>query len=177
MVAVFLRLLLLIAVFIGIAMGIGALLPRDYQIEASISIDATADQVFPQVDRIKNWGDWSPWSPEIVEGLQVEYSGNASGPGAVQTWVDARGNGKLWIVETEPNQRIDYKMRFANFPEMNAAFEFKESAGATEVVWTSQGQLPGGPFYGYFGFLFQSGMEQQYNDSLRRLKEIVEKQP
>jgi len=45
----------------------------------------------------------------------------------------------------------------------------------TKVVWSSSGTLPGGPFYGFFSPFFATGMQHQYDGSLVRLKELVEK--
>ena len=72
---------------------------------------------------MKAWAKWSPWSPNQIEGLKVEYSGTPSGVGSAQSWTDQRGDGKLWIVESVPNQRVGYRMEFAGFPEMASSIE------------------------------------------------------
>ena len=68
-------------------------------------------------------------------------------------------------------------MTFAGFPEMASQFELRpgrEDPNRTEVVWSSQGRLPGGPFYGYFAPFFATQMRNEYDKSLARLKEQVE---
>jgi hypothetical protein len=171
---------MLIAVIVGIVAVIGSLLPRSYDFESATVIDAPAESVFDQVNTIKAWQDWSQWSPDHVEGLEVEYSGTKAGVGAAQKWNDPRGDGKLWIIDSVPNQKVAYKLEFAGFPEMDSSIDLSPvAAGAgegaqTRVVWSSSGKLPGGPFYGFFSPFFANGMKHQYDASLERLKALVE---
>jgi hypothetical protein len=171
---------MLIAVIVGIVAVIGSLLPRSYDFESATVIDAPAESVFDQVNTIKAWQDWSQWSPDHVEGLKVEYSGTKAGVGAAQKWNDPRGDGKLWIIDSVPNQKVAYKLEFAGFPEMDSSIDLSPvAAGAgqgaqTRVVWSSSGKLPGGPFYGFFSPFFANGMKHQYDASLERLKALVE---
>ena len=111
------RLLMLIAALLAIVAVIGSLLPRSYDFEAVAVIDAPREVVFEQVNTIKAWQDWSQWSPQQVADLEVEYSGTEAGVGAAQKWTDVRGDGKLWIVESVPDQKVAYKLEFAGFPE------------------------------------------------------------
>jgi len=106
--------------------------------------------------------------------LSIEYSGADSGVGAVQTWTDPRGDGKLWITRSEPFQGIDYQVIFGNFPEMDSRIELSAQGPSTQVTWSSKGSLPGGPFYGFFGTFFSTHMKDQYNRSLEKLKTVVE---
>ena len=99
-----------------------SLLPRDYEIQTSIDIDAPVAKVFPHVNQLDRWQDWSPWSPKTIPDLEIEYSEQKSGKGAVQSWKDPRGEGKLWIVSADVNKQVDYKMRFANFLDGHTSF-------------------------------------------------------
>ena len=171
---------MLVAVIIGIIAVIGSLLPRSYDFESTTVIAAPAADVFEQVNTIKAWHDWSQWSPQQVEGLEVEYSGTESGVGAAQKWTDPRGDGKLWITESVPNQKVAYQLEFAGFPEMTSSIDLSPIADdsgegkSTKVVWSSRGVLPGGPFYGFFSPFFATGMKHEYDASLERLKALVE---
>ncbi len=174
------RLLMLIAVIVGIIAVIGSLLPRSYDFESVVEVNASPERLFEKVNTIRAWQEWSQWSPRQVEGLQVEYSGTASGVGAAQKWTDPRGDGKLWIVESVPNQKIGYQLEFAGFPEMDSEIELVpvqddlDGTQTTRVIWSSHGTLPSGPFYGFFSPFFATGMKHQYDASLGRLKELVE---
>ena len=131
--------------------------------------------VFDMMNSLPNWQQWSNFSKERVEGLVIEYSSTKSGEGAVQKWEDARGKGKMWITQSQPHSKIEYDLKFDGFPTMKSTIEIEESGQTTTVVWSSSGKLPGGPFYGYFALLFPGQMQYEYQQSLKRLKELVEK--
>lgn len=171
------RLLLLIGAVIGLFALIGTLLPRSYDFESRITISAPADQVYPLLVEPRLWQQWSrQWNPAEIDQLAIEYNAIPRGPGAAQTWTDRRGAGKLWIVACQPSQLVEYRMTFAGFPEMESQFRLQpdEAGEATEVVWSSRGRLPGGPFYGYFAPFFATQMRNEYDKSLEGLKARVE---
>lgn len=169
------RLLLLVSAILAFFAVIGSLLPRNYDFETRIEINATADKIFPQVNTIANWKNWTQWNPAEIPGLTVQYSGAESGKGATQSWTDVRGKGKLWITNSIPGKSIEYEMLFANFPNMDSQIELVDNgAEKTTVRWSSRGRLPAGPFYGFFAPFFPTQMRNQYDLSLNKLKALVE---
>jgi hypothetical protein len=169
------RLLLLIAAIVGIFWVIGALLPRSYSFTSEIEIAGSPDQIFTEINSLKNWQNWSrQWNPEKIEGLEIAYNGIPEGTGAAQTWTDIRGKGKLWITESEKDKRVVYEMVFANFPKMTSQMELVQLNKVTHLKWSSQGVLPGGPFYGFFGGIFSKQMKNEYELSMEKLKQIIE---
>ncbi len=170
----FFRLILLIAAVLAIIAAFGSLLPRGYDFSTQIQIDAPRDVVFAEINSLPNWRTWSQWNPEKIPGLTVEYAGPDSGVGCEQSWTDIRGSGKLWITESDANRLIKYEMTFANFPKMTSEIEIGTAGDLTSVLWSSQGKLPGGPFYGFFAPFFGTQMRNQYQDSLQQLKKKLE---
>ena len=47
---------------------------------------------------------------------------------------------------------------------------------STNVVWTSVGTLPSGPFYGWFGITFGDSLAVEYKKALDRLKRVCEQE-
>ncbi|MEM7783037.1 MAG: hypothetical protein AAF623_06770, partial [Planctomycetota bacterium] len=84
--------------------------------------------------------------------------------------------GKLWITKSQPNDLIEYEMLYANFPKMTSRWRLNQTGTITKLTWQSEGLLPGGPFYGYFGSFFSIQMKNQYDLSLQQLKELIESQ-
>ena len=115
---IFFRLLLVIAAFVGLVFVVGTFLPRNYALESVVEIDAPVDAVFPQINELENWSNWSPWGEQ--EGIDVEFKGESAGVGSILTWSDPRGDGKLWITESQPNQLVKYRMYSGGFPEMES---------------------------------------------------------
>ena len=155
------RILLAVVVIVGVLALIGSFLPRSYEFQTQLTMKAKPSAIFSMVNTPRNWRDWSMWSPEKVAGLQVEYRGNEKGVGAEQFWTEIRGTGKMWITASQPDRSIEYKMVFANFPQMDSTILLKPNGESTNVTWKSSGRLPSGPFYGYFAWLFGGQMKYQ----------------
>ncbi len=178
--SIFVRVVGAFLLIVAIVSGIGFLLPRDYNIRSSVTIDAGPDNVFPHINTLSNWQQWSPWNSDDITGLGIKYDGPDSGAGATQTWRDPRGRGKLWITDSDPAGTVDYMMEFPRFGDMDGRFLLTpEEAGAsgqlrTTVTWSSDGTLPSGPFFGYFAGMFRTGMQTEYDKGLANLKKAVE---
>lgn len=169
------RLVLLVGAIIGFFAIVGSLLPRSYSFTSEIEIAEEPAKLFPMINSLQNWQQWSrQWNPNEIESLEIQYNGNPAGVGAAQTWTDIRGSGKLWITESTADQSIKYEMTFANFPKMTSQIELVPAGSMTRVKWSSQGKLPGGPFYGYFAAFFSAQMKSEYERSLKELKTVAE---
>lgn len=169
-----LRIVLVVALLIALVSLVGTLLPRDYDFESRVEVNASPAEIFPLINQIRNWQRWSMWNPERIENLDIQYRGNPAGVGAEQVWIDVRGKGELKIIESEPNRRIKYRLNFGDFQKMESTIELVPEGDTTRVVWRSAGRLPAGPFYGYFRPLFSRGMKDQYDQALAELKRIAE---
>jgi uncharacterized membrane protein len=174
MLRVFLRLLLLIGAVIAVIWLIGSLLPRSFSISQSIRIDAPASEVFSQVNNLHRWLKWSPWSTEILGSDKIHVGEPSQGKGAKMSWDDPRGPGKLWLTESVRPERIGYEFDMGSFQGIRGEFAFVETNGDTKLTWTCAGRLPGGPFYGFFGFMVHGGLKQQFQKSLEKLKALCE---
>jgi uncharacterized protein YndB with AHSA1/START domain len=156
---------------------IGSLLPHGYQTSAEVVISAPPEKVFPFLNRLDRWPEWSQWATNKDSMFAVEYGPQVEGVGAVQTWKEPRGQGKLWITGSEPNRSIEYVVEFGEFPRMNSRFELQPVDSGTRLVWSSEGRLPGGPFYGWLRLAFVNGMRSQYQQALTKLDALVTGKP
>ncbi|MGI9517214.1 MAG: SRPBCC family protein [Pirellulaceae bacterium] len=168
------RIFAALAVFIAIVMLIGSLIPRSFETTSSVVIDSSPEKIFPYINRIRLWSEWTMWNPHDITELKVEYSGSEEGEGAVQSWTEPRGKGKLWITESVTNQSVNFTSSFANFPDMQSSLTLIPQDEKTRVTWISTGSLPPGPFYGWFGLTFSDSLNREYKKSLDRLQRLVE---
>ena len=172
----FLRLIATVIVAIGLLLVVGSFLPRDYSFQTEMKFAASPDEIFPYVNNLKAWQEWSSYSSDINPQLELTLGPIEEGVDASQSWVETRGSGKLWITHSIPNEQIAYIVEFGNFPAMKSTMELVPDGEETLVKWSSQGRLPGGPFYGWFGRYFSEILVADYRSSLERLKRIVERQ-
>ena len=141
--------LIVLAVVIAIAVLVVLLLashkPDEFRVERSIVIAAPPEAIFPRVDSLRAWTDWSPWE-QRDPAMKRDYSGPASGVGAVYGWDGNKdvGSGRMEIVESVPSSRIRIKLDFIRpFEGHNIAeFVFEPQAGGTRVVWSMHGPAP-----------------------------------
>ena len=167
------RLFLLIGVVLLVIAAIGSFLPHGFEVAASTKIDGSPADIYRHVETLPAWQQWmASWSPDAdIPISQFEYDSD----GLTQTWTEPRGSGRIWITDREPDQKVVWHTTFGRFPENESFIVLKPVGDQTEVSWTSAGQLPGGPFYGFFRSVYVAGTTAQFERDLSRLKAMVEK--
>jgi hypothetical protein len=169
------RLLLLFGSVVLVFALLGCLIPRSYSFQSELAIQGKPEAIFAQLDSFENWPNWSrQYNPAEITDLEMQFNEQKSGKGAALSWTDIRGKGKTWITESTPSRVIEYSTDFEKRPRMFSRFELVENEHSTTVSWSSNGKLPWGPFYGYFGWLFPSHMKTEYMMSLQKLKQFIE---
>ena len=141
-----LKYILLIVVLAVVALLIvAAFRPDTFRVERVIQINAPADRIYPLIDDFHRWTAWSPWEKRDPA-LKRDYSGAASGKGAVYAWEGNKdvGQGRMEILEAMPPSRIVIKLDFLKpFEAHNTAeFTLQPAAGGTELRWAMHGPQP-----------------------------------
>jgi hypothetical protein len=117
--------------------------PDDYRLTRQIAIAAPAAQIFPHVNDLRQWEDWSPWA-KLDPNAKMTFSGPQAGVGASFAWSgnDKVGAGTMTITESKPNDRIATRTDFVKPFEgsSNSDFVFSEQGGQTNVIWTMAGK-------------------------------------
>lgn len=117
--------------------------PSRFRVERSTSISAPAMDCFARVQDFHEWQHWSPWA-KLDPSMRMDYSGNASGAGAVYHWSGNNkvGEGRMTIIECHPPERLEIRLEFVRpFRATNiACFSFSPKGGCTTVTWTMTGE-------------------------------------
>ena len=173
--------------------AIGALVPREYQVERTRFIEGDPDEIFAYIEDLETWPKWAYWTPQNVDGLEVSLGDITSGKGATHTWTENGIPGQLTIVEHEPNatpMMIKTEMRFGDFPKLISVVEVESTkseildengkvtrvAQGAQVTWKSTGKVNADPISGWFGILMPSMVGVSYDYGLNRLNELCGKQ-
>jgi ribosome-associated toxin RatA of RatAB toxin-antitoxin module len=168
---------IVVAVLIALvvlALGIGALLPKDFHVERSIEIDASPEVVFDRVNSLRQWDGWSPW---IAKDPTIEntYTGPEAGVGARVAWTSEKsGNGTQTITLSERPNRIETALDFGEMGKPNAYWEFEPLGDGVRVTWGLDGTASG-LLGGYFAKMMDGWVGAEYEDGLVRLKNVVER--
>lgn len=163
------------AIVIGTVI-IGALLPSEWDAEASIEIEASPAEIHPLVSSFKGWEKWSTEAMKREDPeAEVTFSGPESGVGATMQWTGEKmGRGRLTIVESDPLKGIAYEGAIES-DEVNAKgwIHYEVTETGTRVTWHDEGDLP--PIIG--GLLaggVNQALSEHFQKSLEKLKAAVE---
>ena len=137
--------IILIVVVLAIAglLAYASTRPDEFRVERSLSIHAPAEKIFPLVNDLTAWKQWSPYEPKDPN-MQHRFEGPASGVGARMAWAGNNqvGEGSMSISESQPDRKIVMQLEFLKpMKTQNAAiFDFTSSGDATTVTWAMEGK-------------------------------------
>jgi len=137
------RLLFGLAALLAAFLVVVWLQPDDYRLTRSTTIMAPAAEVFPRVNDLRQWDDWSPWA-KLDLNAKISFEGSPAGPGAMFHWSgnDKVGAGTMTITESKPNERVRTRTDFMKPFEgtSDAEFIFSGHDNQTNVIWTMTGR-------------------------------------
>jgi hypothetical protein len=159
-----------------VLVGISYFLPNQAQVSRSITIDATPAQVFPYVNSLRKFNEWSPWA-QLDPDMEQTFTGPDEGPGQMLSWQSDNpqvGSGSQTITESEPDRRVAVELDFGEMGTADSAWELAQSGAGTEVIWSFESELGYNPFMRYMGLMFDSVIGADYEKGLAALKTLVE---
>lgn len=164
-----LLLLILVVIF-----TIPLILPDHAQVSQSITINAKAQTVFRQVNKLKNWRNWSPFEGGDSN-MESIYEGPEMGVGSKHSWKSKNmGDGSLTILKSQPYSFIQSEMEMNGGGVALDEWTFAETSTGVEVTWTLKLSNLKYPFHRYFGFFIESMMRPMQEKGLQKLKEVSE---
>jgi len=169
------RLVLGLAVLVGIMAGVAFGLPAHVTVSRSKSINAPESAVFPYLNNLHHFSEWSPWQLRDPE-LKMSYSGPEQGKGAQVQWKSDKpsiGSGSMEIVESEPNRNIDLAVNFNGLEGKGALMISPEGSGS-KVTWSFTSESGSSPLKRWKALMLDGFVGTEYSVGLDRLKEKVE---
>ena len=157
---------------------VGLFLPDRAHLSRTVSINAPAAKIFPKINSLKNFNDWSPWY-ERDPNTEYRYEGPEAGVGCKVSWHSEHpqvGTGSQEILESVPDQWVKTHLDFGAQGQATAYFELTEKGATTEVTWGFD-TLFGYDILGrYFGLMLEGMLAPDYEAGLSKLKQIVEEE-
>lgn len=168
---VFGSLLGLILIILAIAM----MLPNDYAVSRSITINAPAEKIYTLVADPKEWKKWSVWN-QRDPAMQMTFSGPASGAGAGWDWQSkSQGNGGMKFTAAVENQKIDYELHFEGMGKPSSgALLFEAQTGVTKITWSMHGTSEGNLMMKLFAPFMDKMVGPDFQAGLDNLKKLAE---
>ena len=157
--------------------GIGLLLPSHATVERSIVINADAGTVFPYVNSMRAFHDWSPWST-IDPGTSYAFEGPDQGVGSRMTWQSSQpdvGVGSMEITVSEPTSTVVAELDFGGKGHALTTFELAPGElGGSVLLWRFETTFGWDLFARYIGLMMDGMIGSSYQKGLTTLKQRVE---
>ncbi|WP_251358103.1 SRPBCC family protein [Kangiella sp. TOML190] len=175
----FLKWLLIIIALLVVSLAVIAFfLPKTSHVERSITINATQDAVFNQVNSFKNFNQWSPWADKDPNAT-YSYSGPEAGVGNKMSWSSDKpevGQGSQEIIESQYPKKVKTKLLFGDDPNPGfATFSIEEiSFDQTRLTWSFDADFSESLVGRYFGLMMDSMLGPDYEKGLSRLRQLLE---
>ncbi len=161
-------LLLVVAVVV-----VGLFLPKKYDVERSITIDAPPEVVFAYLNDLEKWEAWEPFSKSDTT-IVTTLGEPSAGLGATQSWTGDSGNGSLTFTMADPDKGIAYDLNFEGYDPAFSQMTFEVVDGKTVLTWSMQGEINTPVIGGYFVMMMDSMVAPMYDDGLANIKKAAE---
>ncbi len=139
----FKKILLVLAIVAIIFVVVVSLRPADFHVTRSTTIAAPPATIFPHINDLKKWQEWSPWA-KIDPNCKVTFEGPVAGVGAIFRWDGNMqvGAGSMTETESQPNDRVQFKLDFLKPMQgtNTVVFTLKSEGAGTTVTWTTDGK-------------------------------------
>jgi len=158
-----------------VVFGGGMLMPSTVEVSRDVVINAPPDKIFPHVANLKAFNKWSPWV-DLDPAMKVEFSGTEDGVGQAMSWdsKEDMGSGSMKVVEVVDNQKLVTALDFGQMGTATAKFDLAPDAGGTKVTWSMKSELGNNPVARWFGPMIKSGVAEQYEKGLAKLRVVTE---
>ena len=169
------RLMLGIVALVAILAAVSIGLPGHVTVSRSVVINAPESAIFPNLNTMRNFGDWAPWRIRDPK-LQMTFSGPAQGKGAHVDWVSevkAIGTGSMEITEVDPNRNVDLAVNF-NGVEGTSAYTLAPAGSGSKLTWSFSYDTGTNPIKRWRGVMLDNLIGPEYLAGLEKLKARIE---
>ena len=172
--AILKKLLFALLGLVALGLLVAAFLPKHFEYEHSIDINAPKELVFGIINDLKTQETWGPWGKEDPT-IKNTYNEVAAGVGQVSSWTSENsGNGSQTITESTPPSSLKVKLDFEGAGGGDGWFKLEDGEnGATKTTWgmSFDSSWP----TNLFTALFAGGMmDKMFEQGLTGLKEMAE---
>lgn len=176
-----LKILLTVILILGVIFVIGGwLIPSEWRVSRSITIQATPEKIYPYLSNFKQWERWSPWNASKDATLNYTYTGPKQGRGAKQSWTSEKmGAGWMQLTQANPETGVTYDLfidMHGSQSQLHGKIDLIRHANgqSTLVTWTDTGNV--GPSFvkRWMSLMIKAMLSRDIGTGLAGLKSISE---
>lgn len=149
-----------------------------WQLQVSQDINAPTNEVFPYINTLKRWPDWTVWNKTNHPNMQMTYEGAESGIGAIQIWHEGSDQGVLEITASETNQFVEYRLNMGRgLFLMQGRISLSESQQGTLITWELWGDNSTNLIARLMTLVFKPMLKKDLANGLANLQKLTKQQP
>ena len=151
----------------------GLFLPGHFEVQRTLTLNATRAQVHPLLVDLERWYEWTTWSA-TDETIVHEYSDPSDGVGAWYLWRgEDVGAGRIEITAADVELGVWYDMTFDLDPTpMKGALRYLPSDSDVLLEWSLRGELSG-PMERALGPILAWRIGADFEESLDALERLL----
>lgn len=140
------NILLIIVILLLLPFIVALFVKKDYEVERSIIINQSKEEVFNYIKFLKNQNNYSKWA-SMDPAMDKTYRGTDGTVGFISAWNSTKkdvGKGEQEIIKITDGERIDFELRFYEpFESTEQAYMTTESTQnqQTLVKWGFKGHM------------------------------------
>jgi uncharacterized membrane protein len=167
----------ILLLFFVVLCTIGLVLPSYFKIEKTIEVDTSTDQIFPYINSLYKWKQWTAINPNTDITMEVEHHGSKTGIGSILIYEGERvGQGEIQIFDNEENSKVDFKLIMNKRIESTGHIYLKPiGLNKSEVTIVLEGDVGFHLANRYIILTLDQVVGRLFKESLLRLKAVTEK--
>lgn len=171
--------------FIGLSFVIGGYLligaialDTEYTTERSVTINASAEQVYEHLIDLRTWTNWAAWMKNMPEGTELQFNSKENGVGVSYEYTAPQGFPlELTLTNVKANSEVRFQVRGEEVVhESDGVIVLKENEGKTTLTWTTHGRFTEWGFR-YVAWVAAMGEASRMEQTLAGLKHYIENPP
>ena len=173
------NLFIFLVVVAGALAIISQFLPSTFKVERTLIIRAGADKIYPLVNDVSKWPEWTVWNKENDPSLVFTYEGPAEGVGAISKWESKKsGAGMFTITESDPAKGVKTDLVFGQGGQpVKGWVSFAPAGSDTKVAFGFGGEVNRNPMNRWLYLFMEKLAGPEFEKNLQGLKKKAEANP
>jgi effector-binding domain-containing protein len=173
------KIILVFVAIVALAAVIGMFMSSHAHIERSMVLKAPAENIFYQVNELKNWNNWMPFN-KMDKNMKITWGAKTEGEGASYSWESTNssvGKGSITITKVVPQESVATMLHFEGMSDANSLYKLEKSDSGTKVVWAFDGDMGSNPFKRLMRPIMEKGLSSIFDRGLRELDSSAKVNP